>query len=571
MQINGYELNYSEEQLAEMVNHKMQPFELIDENFAGYQALGDDDKKALQHLMAAGRIMNEVSLEQDHPQNREMKKALQEAAPDSNQAALTLRIFNSFNGVEGLNGVDPEPISLFKGIHGYKGRNFYPTDLSVEEFHRIIKQMLQNGKTDEVRKILSARTMVRRKGEELVAIDYTEYFAKEFSAIANELEVAAHYATNALFKDYLGWQAQALLQNNEDMDMLADKHWAQMQDTDLEFTIGRENYDDEMSATITENKELMDLLAHHKIEVVSKDMLGVRVGIINKPGTELLLKFKEHMAQLAKVMPYADQYMQSVSASDEIKQTMVDVDLSGLFGDYAQCRGSITLAQNLPNNDKLSVKTGGGRRNVYHRQVRLSNDRERTHKILDALVHPDFHKYFDLDAEHIFVIGHENGHSLGPDSSYQSSLGLYRNIIEESKADIVSIALMPEYVKAGIIDEETLKKIYVTWVIRMTLKSRPVMAGIPHRIADLIHFNFLLEHGAISFAQDKKLSVDFNKMNDVMHKILDKTIALQLSKSPAQAKAHIEQYTSWGDLHQHIAEVYQKIGIKPYKDIRMHF
>ena len=51
---------------------------------------------------------------------------------------------------------------------------------------------------------------------------------------------------NHEFNEFLNWQAQALLQNNEDMDMLADKHWAVMQDTPLEFTISRENYEDEI-------------------------------------------------------------------------------------------------------------------------------------------------------------------------------------------------------------------------------------------------------------------------------------------------------------------------------------
>ncbi len=88
-------------------------------------------------------------------------------------------------------------------------------------------------------------------------------------------------------------------------------------------------------------------------------MLGVRVGIINKQGTDLILKFKEHMPELAKLMPYADSHHQSVSDAGELKQTMVDVDVVALTGDYAQCRGAITTAQNLPNNDKLAIKTGG--------------------------------------------------------------------------------------------------------------------------------------------------------------------------------------------------------------------
>ena len=44
------------------------------------------------------------------------------------------------------------------------------------------------------------------------------------------------------------------------MDMLADKHWSMMQDSPLEFTISRENYDDEMTPTVLENQQLAALI-----------------------------------------------------------------------------------------------------------------------------------------------------------------------------------------------------------------------------------------------------------------------------------------------------------------------
>ena len=427
---NGYELNYSIEELTKMTSEEMIDVTLLSEESDAYKNLQEGDKKALKHLVKASQILNDVSLEQDHPLNIIQKQALETASNDGDKhATIALKLFNSLNGLAGLNGIDEKPITIFKGLTTSIGKNFYPEDLSIEEFHEILLKMFELGNISEIKKILSSRTMVRRDNNLLKAIDYTEYFAKEFSEMANELEVAAHYCTNNLFKEFLSWQAQALLQNNEDMDMLAAKHWAMMQDTPLEFTISRENYDDEMTSTVLENKELANLIQKHNIEVVAKDMLGARVGIINKEGTDLLLKFKDIMPKLSSKMPFADKYEQTISANTDVKQTMVDADLVSLTGDYAQCRGGMTIAQNLPNNDKLALKTGGGRRNVYHRQVRLSDDPTRTQKMLEAFLHKDFHKYYDKEADHIFVIGHENGHSLGPKSEYQNSPGIYKSII----------------------------------------------------------------------------------------------------------------------------------------------
>ena len=571
MKINGYEIKYSEQDLEDKINNQTLEIKLITPEFEGYKNLSEGNKKALKHLADAAKIINDVSLEQDHPLNRTQKKALEAAASENKQAELALALFNSLNGVAGYNGIDKEPVEIFEGIHLLPGHNFYPEDLSAEELCRILKKMLSEGKNKQVSEILSARSMVRRKGDELEAIDYTRYFEKEFSAAANELEVAAHYCDDEAFKDYLGWQAQALIQNNPDMDMLADRHWAVLQDCPLEFTLSRENYDDEITPSVYNDEELKALLEKNGIEAVSKDMLGARVGIINKAGTDLILQFKKHMPELARKMPFADKYHQNISDGEELKQTMVDADLADLEGDYAQCRGGITTAQNLPNNDKLSVKTGGGRRNVYHRQVRQSGDKEKERKMLEMLVAPELHKYFDSEADHLFVIGHENGHSLGPDSSYQNALGNYKHIIEEHKADTISLTFMPDYVKAGVIDEDTLKKIYVSYICgRMFLIARPHMM-LPHRMGELIQFNYLREKGIVKENAEGKIEIDLDNIQAVLWQLLQETIEVQLSKSPDKAAAFVEKYTDWSELSQKIAAARQSLGVKPYKRIVRSF
>ena len=571
MQINGYKIKYSEQELADMMDNKTINIELAGPELASYTKLSEGNRKALEHLVIAAKMMNNVALEQDNPHNITMKKALEDAAVNSPHAARALELFNSLNGVAGFNGVDKQPIEVFEGLPLLKGHNFYPSDLSEQEFHGILIAMLTSGKINEVREILSARTMVRRNGKELKAIDYTEYFAKDFSAIANELEVAAHYTDDDALEDYLGWQAQALLQNNPEMDSLADKHWAVLQDCPLEFTISRENYDDEITPSVYNNTELANLLAQHNIEAVSKDMLGVRVGLNNFEGTELILKFKQYIPALAKMMPYHEQYHQSILDGEQLKQTMIDADIIDLEGDYAQCRGGITTAQNLPNNDKLSVKTGGGRRNVYHRQVRMSGDKEKQQKILERLVSPELHAFYSKEADHIFVIGHENGHSLGPNSEYQNALGSYKHIIEEHKADTISLTFMPQYVKNGVIDAETLKKVYVSYIVgRMFLSARPHQM-LPHRMGELIQFNYLLQHGAINFDGKGLLHVDFERLDGVLHQLLDETIRVQLSKSPQTAQEFVDKYAVWTDVSERIASVHRELGIKPYKRIIRHF
>lgn len=563
MEINGFKLKYSAEELTKKVNNEVREICLIDKNEKEYVDLTDGDKKALDYLVNAAKIMNDVALELDHPLNLIQKQALETLAPGNEYVSNALLLFNFINGVAGYNGLDKDPVEIFEGIHMYKGCNFYPTDLDENEFHEIIIKMLDENKVDEVAKILSSRTVVRRKGDVLEAIDYTEYFSEEFSEIANEIECAAHFTTDNMFKEYLKWQAQALLQNNVEMDILADKHWVKMQNTSLEFTISRENYNDKMTPSVFSNKSLIERLRGVNINPVPKDMLGIRVGIVNKQGTNLLLKFKDKMRELVNKMPCSELYEQKIS-DGELKQTMVDVDIVALSGDYAMCRGGITLAQNLPNNDKPSLYRGGGRRNVYHRQVRFAGDSEKTKKILEGLVASEFHEFYDEEADHLFTIGHENGHSLGPDSSYQCSMGIFQHIIEENKADMVSAAMMPEYVKAGIITEEQLKKIYTTWIVKRHLLLAYPEDQEAHRVADLIEYNYLLDYGAIYFDQDKKLHINFDKTIDASKKLLEDIIKVQLSKSSICAKEYINRWSEWGDMAVYISDFKKKLGVKPY-------
>ena len=198
------------------------------------------------------------------------------------------------------------------------------------------------------------------------------------------------------------------------------------------------------------------MLIERGITPYSKDFLGGRVGIVNKKGTEAILKVKKYLPLMAEQMPYKDEYTQTITNGKESKQTMVDVDIVAVTGDVGCFRNGITMAENLPNSDKLALKLGGGRRNVYHRQIRNTGNGD-VHKKLDAVLNPTQHKYYDPEANHLFTIGHENGHSLGPRNG-KDGLSKYKNIIEENKADMVAISMLDTLVDAGLYTEKQKKE-----------------------------------------------------------------------------------------------------------------
>ncbi|MBR1616543.1 hypothetical protein IJ670_00175, partial [bacterium] len=347
------------------------------------------------------------------------------------------------------------------------------------------------------------------------------------------------------------------------LDAYADKKWATLQDTPLEFTITRENYSDEMTETVFENKKLKELLEKNNIEVISKDYLGARVGIVNKEGTDYILKVKDFLPIMAKNMPLNDKYEQTISDDNDISQTMVDVDLIEVAGDVGAYRAGITLAENLPNNDKLSLTIGGERRNVYHRQIRFITDPESLKKIqerLDETVEKNLHKYYDDKTDHAFTIGHENGHSLGPKEGSET-LGKYKSIIEENKADMVSLAMLDVLAENGLYSQEEKKKIIVTYAIDNMLKSKPQLTQA-HRVRSVMQNYYFIKNGAISISKDGILDVKIEKMVETAQKMLKEIVEIQLSGDFEKGEKYVLDNFVWTDEMEIMAQKLRKISKK---------
>jgi hypothetical protein len=526
---------------------------------AEYEALNQGDKEALKHLVKAAYILDEIYLKQDNEKNIPFREFLKAEIKKGNKSAkLALKLFEAQKGV---NAVDSEAnkFSLIQGEKESLGKAFYPRDLSINDFHNILIQMLKEGKTEEVKQILNQRSIVIKDGEYLKAVDYTEIFKKEFQEASKELEKAAKASTNKDFGEYLQLQVKALKENNPMFDAYADKKWADLQDTPLEFSITRENYEDELTGTVVENKELKTLLQEHKINAIPKDALGFRVGIVNKKGTQDLLKIKRFLPELAKEMPFSDKYTQNISTSTEdVKQTMVDVDLVAITGDVGAWRGGITLAENLPNDDKLSLTIGGGRRNVYHRQIRAISDFKKLQKRLDAILDKNLHQFYENEADHWFTIGHENAHSLGPAEGMEA-LGKYKSIIEENKADMASLAMLDKLTELKMYNELQRKQIIVTFAANNLLKAKPSLSQA-HRVRSVMQLNYLINNDALNIDEAGVLHVEIEKMIPTARKMLEEIINIQLSKDFSKAEKFVLENFVWTEGMEKIAQKLKTIN-----------
>ena len=553
-----YELNLSMEELEKRTNKDyLMTKKMLDVDAPEYLELPEGDKEALKHLVKAADILEKINMQIDCHDNLGFKKYLEEEIAKGNkQAELTKILFDAQKGINAIDSLS-QKINLAKGITELPGKGVYPADLSKEEFHQILTKMLKEGKADKVKKILTQRSVVERDSDELTGIDYIDKFKDDFAQMADELDKAAETSTNEDFNEYLKLQAKALRTADPMLDAYADKKWATLQDTPLEFTITRENYEDEMTGTIVENEELKKLLDENNISPIPKDFLGGRVGIVNKKGTHDLLAIKEYLPKLADNMPYKDEYTQNISTEGDVKQTMVDVDLVAVKGDVGAYRGGITLAENLPNDDKLSLTIGGGRRNVYHRQIRFVSDYKKLQERLDAILDKDQHKYYNNEADHWFTIGHENAHSLGPREGSEK-LGKYRNIIEENKADMGALAFVDLLTELGMYTDEQRKQIIVTTITDNFLKSKPTMSQA-HRVRTVMQNKYFAERGAYDII-DGKIHVNIDKVVPIAKEMLAEIVRIQIDGDFNKAEKYVLDNFVWTDNMELIGQKLQKIN-----------
>ena len=509
------------------------------------EGLSNDDLMVLCHLTRAAYLIEKVQFQLENVKNMQILEFLdKQIAKDDEKAKLAKRMFLSQKSNFSPDTLG-EQTAIFKDVNDPLGQAYFPEDMAVQEFHDILNHMLDAGEVEELKKILNQRSVVVRSGDKLKAIDFIDAFP-EFKEVANELKLAVKYSRNEQFNEYLSLQIKALEKADPMLDAEADKAWAELDENcKFEFTITRECYQENLTKTIFDNPTLTRRLKDSGVTVYAKDSLGARVGLVNREGTLLLKKLKDLVDVSAKFMPYKDEYENK--KSQDVKQIAVDVDLIALTGDEGAYRASFVTAQNLPNSDKLSFTIGGGNRNVYHRQVRMSGNKKNYRK----LIAEEFWKYYNPEADHWAVICHENTHSLGPNSH---TLGKFSSILEEYKADMGMYAFLDAFVQQGFFTEFEAKQIMVTGLFRGFMKGKPTLAQA-HKTRALMICNRMLTEKAISLDKDVTMHFDFDKIKTLTQTMLAEVVRLQLDADVSKAENYVAKWAVWSDEIEKIAEV----------------
>src|SRR5215471_604618 len=199
--------------------------------------LSSGDRKALAKLIEAAKVLNQVFMDQLWSGNRELYSQLQHDTTPLGKARLHYFWLNKgpWSDLDGHTAFVP-------GVAERKplGANFYPADMTREEFEAWLKTLPEAQRTAAT----GFFTVIRRDpNKQLATLPFSRAYADDLERAAKLLREAAELTDNASLRKYLRLRADAFLSNDY---YASDVAWMDL-DAPLDITIGPyETYNDEL-------------------------------------------------------------------------------------------------------------------------------------------------------------------------------------------------------------------------------------------------------------------------------------------------------------------------------------
>jgi hypothetical protein len=389
-----------------------------------------------------------------------------------------------------IDGVGPKP----------KGAEFYPHDMSKEEFEKAARRSAAAG-----RALRSQYTLARRDSAgRLIAIPYHQTFADQVGPAVAKLREAAPLAEDPGLRRYLELRARAL---ETDDYQRSDLAWLDMKNNILDVVIGPiENYEDQLFGYKTSNEAF----------VLVKD----------KDWSARLARYAAMLPGLQRGLPVPAAYKREKPGTDS---DLNAYDAVYYAGDANQ--GSKTIAINLPNDEQVQLRKGT-------RRLQLKNAMQaKFDKILapiaDELITEDQRRHINFDAFFSNVMFHEVAHGLGIKNTIdgkgtvREALKEQHGALEEGKADILGLYMITKLHQRGELKGQNLDDNYVTFLASI-FRSIRFGASNAHGRANATQFSFFQERGA--FERDSasgRYRVDFPKMRAAVDELAGQILRFQ--------------------------------------------
>jgi hypothetical protein len=473
--------------------------------------LDEREKTVIEKLCRASKIIDEIFLQQVYQRNTEIRDSLRLQTD-----AYSKLVYDYFTIMFGPFDRLDHNRPFFETTSKPLGANFYPADMSKEEFDIWLEQH-----PEDKLNFLSEFQVIRRDRDKLIAIPYSEFYREHLSAAARYLNEAAKFADNSSLKKYLQTRAAAFSTNDYYESDLA---WMDLKDHKIEVVIGPyEVYED----------ELFNYKAAFESFVTIRDSAeSARI--------ERLTRYLRDMEQN---LPYVQDLQSSPRG---LESPMVVAQLVFSAGDAKA--GVQTLAFNLPNDER--VRQIRGSKKVMLKNMHEAKFNKLLYPIARIVVDSSQLAAVTFNAFFNHTLLHEISHGIGPgiitvggkQTEVKKELKETYSRIEECKADILGLYNTRLMIDKGIYPPGMADQVYITFLAGV---FRAVRFGIheAHGGGTAVIYNYLLEAGGYEYdPHSQKVRVNLDIIDRAIKSLAAEILAIEASGNYHRANVLLKKY-----------------------------
>lgn len=363
----------------------------------------------------------------------------------------------------------------------------------------------------------------------LYAVPYAVAFADELGRVFDLLNAAADAVAgdDAEFAGYLRNRARDFLSNDYES---GDASWVSGRFRALNAQMGAyETYDD----------ELFGVKAFFSFSVLK----------MRREASAELHKAVSGLQALEDSLPY--------DAHKTVRQD-IPVGLYDVIADFGQARGGNT-ASILPNDSLMARRYG---RTILMRANLIEAPAlfELSAQGWKAAVADRHAADYTAEGSLYRTLWHEIGHYLGVDRTadgrdLDQALQDTADLLEEMKADLVSLYCAQALNKSGYYTDAQLRRVYASGIRRVLQINKP-RRDQPYNTMELMQFNIFMAKGLIGFdAASGRIAIDYGRYHQVVGDLLRQLLDIQRRGDKMAADAFIAVNTAWtDDLHGRIGK-----------------
>jgi hypothetical protein len=309
-----------------------------------------------------------------------------------------------------------------------------------------------------------------------------------------------------------------------------------------------DNYFDSDVAWLELKRPKIDII-FAPYETYNDDLLGVKatyggsVMIRDEAESRRMETFQKYVADIQDALPVPERDRPSKRG---LETPMEVVDVPFRTADLGH--GYQAVADNLPNDPRVHEIKGS--KKMFFKNFM---DARVNYVILPLAKYMMPAEQVDSVSGEGYLLGtilHEICHGLGPAFAHNSSgekidirqaIGPIYGGLEEAKADVVGMFALKWLVDHGVLPKNKLHEYYASYLAG-NFRTLRFGAAEAHGQAEMMEFNYYVEHGAVRRLASGKYEVDYDKMPEQIEGLAKELLGMEAAGDRARAEAWFKKY-----------------------------